>query len=100
MLKKCFYLIGFVSWLALVACSSGTVDPNANPFADAGLRNMGISPWHQNRLQQKSESLHVLRTRIRKWNIRRFPSSSPYGVACRNSDIKQRCRHLKNLYNK
>ena len=36
MLKKSFYLIGFVSWLALVACSSGTVDPNANPFADAG----------------------------------------------------------------
>ena len=36
MLKKCFYLIGFVSWLALVACSSGTVDPNANPLAVGG----------------------------------------------------------------
>ena len=34
MLKKCFYFIGFISWLALVACSSGTVDPNANPFAE------------------------------------------------------------------
>lgn len=36
MFKKGFYLIGFISWLALIACSSGTVDPNANPFAEGG----------------------------------------------------------------
>ena len=33
MLKRSLFLIGFISWLALVACSSGTVDPNANPMA-------------------------------------------------------------------
>ena len=36
MLKRSLFVIGFISWLALVACSSGTVDPNANPLADAG----------------------------------------------------------------
>ncbi len=36
MFKKGSYLIGFISWLALIACSSGTVDPNANPFAEGG----------------------------------------------------------------
>lgn len=30
--KKSVCLIGFFSWLALVACSSGTVDPNALPM--------------------------------------------------------------------
>ena len=33
MLKKFFYFVGFLSGLALLACSSGTVDPNANPLA-------------------------------------------------------------------
>lgn len=49
MLRKCFYLIGFVSWLALVACSSGTVDPNANPLAVGGdsssLESSSSSGW-------------------------------------------------------
>jgi len=35
MLKKSVYIIGLFSLLAMVACSSGTVDPNANPLAYA-----------------------------------------------------------------
>ena len=35
MLKKSVYIIGLFSLLAVVACSSGTVDPNANPLAYA-----------------------------------------------------------------
>lgn len=35
MLKKSVYIIGLFSLLAVIACSSGTVDPNANPLAYA-----------------------------------------------------------------
>ena len=35
MLKKGAYIIGLFSLLAVIACSSGTVDPNANPLAYA-----------------------------------------------------------------
>jgi hypothetical protein len=43
MLKRSLFLIGFISWLALVACSSGTVDPNANPLAGIGEENISSS---------------------------------------------------------
>ena len=43
MLNKIVYLIGCFSWLALVACSSGTIDPNANPFAYADQSSSSFS---------------------------------------------------------
>ncbi|SIO27951.1 hypothetical protein [Fibrobacter sp. UWB11] len=52
MLKKSFYIIGFISWLALVACSSGTVDPNANPMA-------GISEEQNSSSNSSSSSVWI-----------------------------------------
>ena len=42
MLKKSVYIIGLFSLLAMVACSSGTVDPNANPLAYANESSSSI----------------------------------------------------------
>ena len=42
MLKKSVYIIGLFSLLAMVACSSGTVDPNANPLAYADESSSSI----------------------------------------------------------
>lgn len=43
MLKKSAYIIGFFSLLAVVACSSGTVDPNANPMANVDESSSSMS---------------------------------------------------------
>ncbi|MBR2089548.1 MAG: hypothetical protein IJ905_04110 [Fibrobacter sp.] len=42
MLKKSVYIIGLFSLFAMVACSSGTVDPNANPLAYANESSSSI----------------------------------------------------------
>lgn len=43
MLNKFFYLVGILLPFAIVACSSGTVDPNANPFAYTDESSSSIS---------------------------------------------------------
>ena len=43
MLKKSAYIIGLFSLLAVVACSSGTVDPNANPMANVDESSSSMS---------------------------------------------------------
>ena len=58
MLKRSLFLIGFISWLALVACSSGTVDPNANPFA--GLSEEDVSSSSSSSVASSSNSsIHI-----------------------------------------
>ena len=58
MLKRSLFLIGFISWLALVACSSGTVDPNANPFA--GLSEEYVSSSSSSSVASSSNSsIHI-----------------------------------------
>ena len=43
MLNKFIYLVGILLPFAVVACSSGTVDPNANPFAYTDESSSSIS---------------------------------------------------------
>ena len=43
MLNKFVYLVGILLPFAVVACSSGTVDPNANPFAYTDESSSSIS---------------------------------------------------------
>ena len=58
MLKRSLFLIGFISWLALVACSSGTVDPNANPFA-GGVAEEISSSSSSSEASSSNSSIHI-----------------------------------------
>ena len=58
MLKRSLFLIGFISWLALVACSSGTVDPNANPLAGLGEEDVSSSS-SSSEASSSNSSIHI-----------------------------------------
>ena len=59
MLKRSLFVIGFISWLALVACSSGTVDPNANPFAGVVEEESSSSSDSLNNNSSSSSWIHI-----------------------------------------
>lgn len=59
MLKRSLFVIGFISWLALVACSSGTVDPNANPFAGISEENISSSSNSSSDISSSSSWIHI-----------------------------------------
>ena len=59
MLKRSLFLIGFISWLALVACSSGTVDPNANPFAGIVEEDVSSSSNSSSGMSSSNSSIHI-----------------------------------------
>ena len=59
MLKRSLFLIGFISWLALVACSSGTVDPNANPFAGIVEEEVSSSSNSSSGMSSSNSSIHI-----------------------------------------
>lgn len=59
MLKRSLFLIGFISWLALVACSSGTVDPNANPMAGIVEEEVSSSSNSSSGMSSSNSSIHI-----------------------------------------